>query len=105
MFSRIVLATCILGACGLSQAQEYPSKALRWQVPFAPGGSGDALARVMGQGLSEKLGQPVVIENRPGGNATIAAVYVMKAPPDGYTLLEAVDSSMTLPMLYEDQAL
>jgi tripartite-type tricarboxylate transporter receptor subunit TctC len=51
MFRQCIGAICLLGSCAVSQAQDYPTKPLRWQVPFAPGGSGDALARVMGLGL------------------------------------------------------
>lgn len=90
---------------GTAMAQEFPSKPVRWLVPFAPGGSGDALARIMGQNISERMGQQVVVENRPGGNTIIAALVVMKAPADGYTLLQAVDSTVTLPVLYQNQSL
>src|SRR5260221_5378797 len=68
-------------------AQTYPARPLRWIVGFAPGGSTDILARVMGQWLSERLGQPVVIENRPGAGGNIATETVVNAPADGYTLL------------------
>ena len=98
-------AACIF--CLISNvaiAQEYPSKPIRWLVPFAPGGSGDALARVMAQNLNERLGQQVVVENRPGGNTIIAALAVMKAPADGYAVLQAVDSTVTLAVLYQDQS-
>jgi tripartite-type tricarboxylate transporter receptor subunit TctC len=68
-------------------AQTYPARPLRWIVGFAPGGSTDILARVVGQWLSERLGQPIVIENRPGAGSNIATEAVVNAPADGYTLL------------------
>ena len=71
----------------LAGAQTYPARPLRWIVGLAPGGSTDILARVMGQGLSERLGQPVVIENRPGAGGNIATETVVNGPADGYTLL------------------
>jgi tripartite-type tricarboxylate transporter receptor subunit TctC len=100
---RSLAAVLLLASTGVA-AQEYPTRQVHWLVPFAPGGSGDALARVMAQGLTERLGQQVVVENRPGGNTIIAAMAVMKAPADGYTLLQAVDSTVTLPMFYDGQA-
>ncbi len=71
----------------LAIAQAYPARPLRWVVGFAPGGSTDFLARVMGPWLAERLGQPVVVENRPGAGSNIATEAVVNAPADGYTLL------------------
>ena len=70
------------------QAQDkYPSKLVRLVVPFAAGGSTDIVARALGQELSTQIGQPVIIENKPGAGGTIGSDYVAKSPPDGYTLL------------------
>src|SRR5437899_5070161 len=70
-------------------AQAYPSRPVRWIVGFAPGGGNDIVARLMGQWLSERLGQPFIVDNRPGGGANIATEAVVNAAPDGYTLLMA----------------
>ena len=68
-------------------AQAYPTRPLRWIVPYAPGGATDLFARLLGQWLSERLGQQVIIENKPGGGTNIAVQAVVHSPPDGYTLL------------------
>jgi tripartite-type tricarboxylate transporter receptor subunit TctC len=76
----------------IARAQAYPTKPVRLIVGFAPGGGTDILARLIGQRLSERLGQQFIVENRPGGNSNIATEAVVRAPPDGYTLL-VVDSA------------
>src|SRR5689334_19565875 len=79
-----------------SEADSFPSHSLRIVVPFPAGGPSDVLARLIGQRMTEDWGQPVVIENRPGANTVIGAQVVAKAPPDGYTLLMAIDSTLTM---------
>jgi tripartite-type tricarboxylate transporter receptor subunit TctC len=74
----------------------YPERAIRIVVPFPAGGPTDILARVMAQRISEDWGQPVVVENRPGGDTVIAAQQVAKAAPDGYTLLAAMDTTLVM---------
>jgi tripartite-type tricarboxylate transporter receptor subunit TctC len=71
----------------IASAQAYPSRPVRLIVPFAPAGSTDILARLIGQWLSERLGQQFVIENRPGASTIIGTEAVVRAPADGYTLL------------------
>jgi tripartite-type tricarboxylate transporter receptor subunit TctC len=88
--ARLALLLVLPAACGAAQAQTaqtYPSKPIRWIVPFPPGGSTDLLARVVGQKLTESWGQPVIIENRGGAGGTLGAGEAAKAPADGYTLL------------------
>jgi tripartite-type tricarboxylate transporter receptor subunit TctC len=86
---RFFVAALLTSALGLGHAgaQTYPSQTVRIVVPFTPGGPVDSLARVIAQHLPERLGQTVIIENRPGGGTTIAAKAVAAAAPDGYTLL------------------
>lgn len=76
-----------LGLHGLAQAQGYPWRPIKFVIPYAAGGATDILGRLLASGLSEKLGQPVVVENRPGAGTVLAAGQVAKAAPDGYTLL------------------
>lgn len=73
-------------ALSLSKGQAYPTKPIRWIIDFPAAGVSDILARIVGQKLSENLGQPIVYDNRPGANGIIANELVAKAPPDGYTL-------------------
>jgi len=81
---------------------EWPDKPVRIVVPFPPGGSGDSLARIIGQDIGQRLGQPVIVENKAGGNMFIGAGAVEKAPPDGYTFLLTLDSVLTInPYAYE----
>jgi tripartite-type tricarboxylate transporter receptor subunit TctC len=73
----------------IAWAQAYPTRPVRLIVPYAPGGASDTVARLMGQWLSQRLGQPFVIENRPGANGNVATEAVVRASPDGYTMLMA----------------
>jgi tripartite-type tricarboxylate transporter receptor subunit TctC len=82
-------------------AQAWPSRPVRWLVPFTAGGSTDLLARIIAQWLSDRLGQSVVVENRPGGGTNIATQAVVTAPPDGYTLLFTVTTHTINPSLYK----
>jgi tripartite-type tricarboxylate transporter receptor subunit TctC len=85
-FLQIATSAAALCAAPSAFAQAYPNRPVRLLVGFAPGGGQDILARLIGQWLSERLGQQIVIENRPGQAASIAAEAVAKSPPDGYTL-------------------
>jgi tripartite-type tricarboxylate transporter receptor subunit TctC len=81
---RIALAT-LLSMPLIAAAQAFPTKPIRMVVPYAPGGATDVLARPIAHKLGEQIGQPVIVENRPGANATIGADQVAKSPPDGHT--------------------
>jgi len=93
MKSRFIAAMLIAVAAVAAQAQTYPARAVSFVVPYPPGGSADILARALGQKLSERLGQPVVIENKAGAGTAIGAKAVASAAPDGYTLLLGTVSS------------
>jgi tripartite-type tricarboxylate transporter receptor subunit TctC len=86
-----------------AQAQDYPSQPVTLVVPFAAGSGTDAVARAVGQKLAERLGQPVIVDNKPGANAQVAAQYVAKAKPDGYTLFMTTNTSHSAnPALYKE---
>jgi tripartite-type tricarboxylate transporter receptor subunit TctC len=85
----------------VARAQAYPSRPVRWIVPFPPGGAADITARIVGQWLSERLGQQFIIENRPGAGANIGTEAVAKASPDGYTLLLVSVANTVNATLYE----
>ena len=96
-----LLAAAVLAATAptaLAQAK-FPSKPIRLLVPFAPGGGVDVVARIVGQKISEQTGQPVLIESKPGAGGAIAVNELMRAEPDGYTLLATTSSHATLPVL------
>src|SRR5215212_4533981 len=85
----------------LASAQTYPARPIRLVIGYTPGGSADLTARLMGQWLSERLGQSFVVENRPGGGTNIATESALRAPPDGYTLLLAAPANAINATLYD----
>jgi tripartite-type tricarboxylate transporter receptor subunit TctC len=85
----------------VTRAQAYPSRPVHWIVGYAAGGPNDTLARLIGQWLSERLGQPFIIENRPGAGTNIATEAGVRAPPDGYTLLQVSAAAAINATLYE----
>ncbi|MCC6532259.1 MAG: tripartite tricarboxylate transporter substrate binding protein [Burkholderiales bacterium] len=104
---RRVVSGCVLAAAAISthsaqaQAPEaFPSKPLRLVVPFPPGGGTDILARIVGQQMTEAMGQPAVVDNRGGAGGMIGTEYAMKAAPDGHTILIAVTAYAINPTLY-----
>ncbi len=85
-----------------AQPAAYPAKPIRWIVPYAAGGGSDFLARTIGQTLSTQVGQPVLVDNKPGGNTALAAAETARAPADGYTVLSADNGTMVFnPALYK----
>jgi len=84
---KTLLPLVVLAFTGIAQAQDYPNKPIRMVVGFPPGGGTDVVARILVPRMSELLGQPIVIENRPGATGTVAAGQVAKSPPDGYTIM------------------
>lgn len=92
-FTRFIALAVFSIIAGTASAQEYPNKSILFVVPFGPGQSADVASRIIAQRLSQALGQPIVVENKPGAGGMIAANFVAKARPDGYTLL--VGSSAT----------
>src|SRR6267378_8276155 len=105
MSGKLGRSITTLALCALhvgAQAQTWPSKPIRIVVPFTPGSGTDIIARTVTERLSPQLGQPIVIENRPGAGGTIGAAVVVKSEPDGYTLFVHSSSSTVTPSTYKD---
>lgn len=83
----------LLTTAGVALAQDYPSKPIRWVMPYPPGGGGDIVARLLAQKLSENIGHPMLVDNRPGAAGTLGTDAVAKASPDGYTLSFGTNST------------
>jgi len=97
-FFKAMLALCLCSAALAAFAQQYPARPVKVIIPFPPGGTLDTLGRNLAQKLGEQMGQQFVVENKPGGNGTIGADAVAKAPADGYTLLFNASTFVTAPM-------
>ena len=92
-----LIAILLASFAWTAQAQEWPTKPIRWLVPFAPGGPADVVTRIVAAALSERVGQPNIVENQPGAGGNIAHANAAKAPADGYTLVFVVPSVITNP--------
>src|SRR5690242_10672129 len=90
------ILSALLAAAPAARAQDFPAKPVTIIVPYTPGGSTEILARLVGQKLEERLGKPVIVENRPGAGTVIGSTQVAKAAPDGYTLLMATPTPMAI---------
>jgi tripartite-type tricarboxylate transporter receptor subunit TctC len=101
-FLHLAAGAALPAVSRVASAQSYPTRPVRWIVAVAPGGGNDIFARLMGQWLSERLGQPFIVENRPGGGNNIGTEAVVKAPPDGYTLLLASSNNASNAALYDN---
>src|SRR6266496_3532609 len=103
LFQGLTLALMVfLAGIGSAAALDYPVRAVKWVVPYPPGGTTDVLARIMSQWLSDKMGQPFVIENKPGAGNNIGVEAVVAAPPDGYTMLLVNPANGINATLYKD---
>jgi tripartite-type tricarboxylate transporter receptor subunit TctC len=98
--TTLACAALAVFALGSAHAQDYPNRPIKLMVPFTPGGGTDLLARIVAQKMSEGLGQPVVVDNRPGANTLIATEALVRAAPDGYTLLMQTNNLASNPTLY-----
>src|SRR3954467_6309888 len=101
---KLACATLLAAASLAATAQAWPARPVKVIIPFPPGGTLDALGRSLAQKLGDQLGQPFVVENRPGGNGTIGADAVSKAPADGYTLLFNASTFVSAPMTMKSVA-
>jgi tripartite-type tricarboxylate transporter receptor subunit TctC len=98
---QLVVALCVTGASSTAIAQAYPAKPIKVLVGFAPGGAMDIVARTLGQKISASVGQPVIVENRPGAGSNIAIRELIQSAPDGYTFMLVANGLAANPSLYK----
>jgi tripartite-type tricarboxylate transporter receptor subunit TctC len=96
-----IVVAALSMSLNIARAETFPSKPIHLIVPFAAGGGVDICARVIGQRMSESLGQPVIVENRPGAGAIVGVEYVARSAPDGYTIMMTTNGQTILPSLYK----
>ncbi len=98
---KTLLVSVLLALASAVQAQSYPNKPIRWVIPYTPGGITDNVTRMVTQKMQESLGQPIVIENKPGANSIIGADLVAKAQPDGYSIVTVIAAHAANATLYQ----
>jgi tripartite-type tricarboxylate transporter receptor subunit TctC len=98
---KALLALLATSLCAMAQAQSYPSKPIRWVVPYTGGGITDVVTRVVTQKMANSLGQPIIVDNRPGANSILGSDLVAKAQPDGYTMLTVIAGYAANVTLYQ----
>ena len=98
---KILLLIAALGAPLLAAAQSYPNKPIRWVVPYTGGGITDSVTRIVTQKMATSLGQPIVVDNRPGANSILGTDIAAKAPPDGYTIVTVIAGHAANATLYQ----
>jgi len=99
---RMVTTGVLIGlACPIAAQQGYPNKPIRMIIPYAPGGSTAVVSRLVGQKLTDSWGQPVIVDNQPGGNTIIGTEALTKSPPDGHTILYMTSTHVIIPHLYD----
>ncbi len=104
-FGLKAFAVVLISAVTPVAANDYPTRVIRFVVPYAAGGGTDSLARFLAVGMEKRLGQPVIIENKPGSGTTTGGLFVAKSTPDGYTLLMATSSTVAIaPSIYKNLA-
>ncbi|EWS66228.1 Argininosuccinate lyase [Hydrogenophaga sp. T4] len=101
LFAAAMFASMALHTHNAFSQEKFPSKAMRLIVPFAAGGGNDAVARLLAENMSKRLGQPIVVENRTGAGGNIGTDFVAKAPADGYTLVHVANTVVVNPFLYK----
>lgn len=99
---HVLFAVCAFAFCAAATADEWPTKPIHWVVPFSAGGPADVFARALQPKLADSLGEPVIIDNKPGGQSNIGHEFVARADPDGYTILYVVPNIVTNPSLFRN---
>ena len=100
MLRRTMVVALLLALAASTALAQYPSRPIKWVVPYTPGGITDTVTRIVAQRVQDAVGQPIVVENRPGANSIVGADLVAKSAPDGYTVLTVIAAHAANATLY-----